>query len=109
MTSDNSLDGCQSNAGARELGGLVQSLERAEQHLGVSHVKSNTVVSNEERCLAVLNRPADRYARFGARPGKLHGVAEQVGQRNFQQARIAKSLQTRFDAELQRPAGVRLP
>ena len=84
MTMDHALHNCQADTRARELGGLVQALKRPEELIGVRHVETHSVVPNIEGLPAVAAGLAEFDARLRVRPRELHGIRQQVGQRDLE-------------------------
>ena len=60
MSDDDASHGSQSDAGAFEFVRAVESLENAEELIGIFHVEARAIVADEERCFAVaFGRRAD--------------------------------------------------
>src|SRR5262245_56745594 len=108
VSTDDPLDRRQTDAGALELLGRVQALERGEQLVRIAHVEPRAVVAHEVRGLAVDDRPTELDARAVAVAGELPGVPEQVLQHRPQQARIAGCRQALGDDQLHLPLGLPL-
>ena len=85
MPKYNALDRGQSNPGALELVLSMKSLEDAEQLVGVFHVKTNAVVSNEEHGVgAVLVGASDVNVSLHACAGELYGIPNDIDESQSQ-------------------------
>src|SRR6266508_366386 len=122
VAADDSLDGGQAEARAREVPLGMQSLERREQLVRIRHVEPCAVVAHEKyslhRCSGpclgggVWRLPAGDSRRHNSKlnprllsfRGELPRIAEQVLQRQPQQLRVSHGLETgghdRFDLPL---------
>src|SRR5437588_13038821 len=88
------------NACSREFMDIVQSLEGAEQHIGIFHIESHAIVFYEKRLLALLPwRDSEFNARLRTRGGELPGIAEQIVEHNLQERWIAKGQHAPGDAK----------
>ena len=96
---DDAVHRRESDAGAFEFAGLVQTLERLEQLVGVGHVEADTVVTHDEAAGAgtVLAQALQFDHRRGLVAGVFHGVAQQVLQHDAGQPQIAEARQARLD------------
>ncbi len=106
MAVDNALDGGQANAGSGVFGLFMHALESAEQFLGKSHVETHSIIAHEESLAVFHLGLAEFDARRRAWTGKFPGVAEQVGQHNFEQPRVAQGRQTGLDDQLNLACGL---
>src|SRR5437588_5867355 len=109
VTIDDALDGGEADARAFELVAAVETLERAEQLSGVSHVEARAIVADEVNGLALLALPTESDLRRVALRCELPGVAQKVREHDLQQALVAVRFEVVFDADRQRTCGVALP
>src|ERR1017187_9921247 len=93
---NDALHGGQADAGAWKFGRPVQALKGSEQRTSVCHIEAGAVVAHIKRGLAFGLRPTDFNPRFGLFARELGGVAQQVGQGDFQQPGVATGRQPRL-------------
>ena len=106
MTMDDPLHGGQADASAGKFGLAVETLEGSEERARVRHIETHAVIANHERRLPVVFGGFERNARFRTRAGELHSVVQQVGESNFQQARISFALKSGSNNEIDGAAGI---
>ena len=106
MTINDTQDSGEADARAFELFAAVETLERAEQLAGVSHVESRTVVADEIDCLATLLFLPESDLRLVALRSELPSVAQKVREHDFQQALVALRHEIVFDVDRHRASGV---
>ena len=78
MAVDNATNVRQTNAGTLEIGGAMQSLENAEQFVGVAHVESHSIIANENDVLTLIIGTPDLNPRLFAWSRILKRIGEQV-------------------------------
>src|ERR1035438_1776783 len=76
VPADDPLNGRQTDTRPREFSDLVQSLKRAKQIAGVSHVEPRPVIANVKCHLTFLIHPAELDQRRVLRAGEFHRVAQ---------------------------------
>ena len=108
MARDDALDNGQADAGSRELHGVMQPLEYAEQLVVIGHIEPRAVVSYAINALRALLRAADLHQRLLAPGAELDGVAQQVYPHLFDQSGIAKRARQRARQDQLRQSLARL-
>jgi hypothetical protein len=78
MVVDDALDDGQTDAVAGELVRAMQTLERAKQLIGVFHVKSGPVVTNEIGLFTIVIIDAELYPALLVLAGKFPTVVQDV-------------------------------
>ena len=103
---DDPRDAGQADAGAGELGGVVQPLERLEQLARISGIEAGPVIPHVAADRAVLaGRAGELDDRVIAVGGELPGVFEQVLQHGADQAAVRHHPDAVLDGEAHRAAG----
>ena len=88
----------QPDAGSVEFIGSMESLKDAEEFVGVAHIESYTVVPDEHYCFVLTGLlTADLDGGLGSCPGKLNGIADQIGKDLSQHGRISGDLRQLSD------------
>ena len=88
MTSHDSLDGCQTNAGTLEVSGIMQPLERLEKQVGLLHGEAGAVITDKidpvplDRCNPEFYPCINGFLRI------LPGIAQEVFQEHFDEPRV---------------------
>src|SRR6478736_1805492 len=75
---NDSLNICQTDSGALELGRLMEALKHAEQLAGVRHIKAGAVIADENHPLPVDSGLPDLNHGLGAEASELDGVRKQI-------------------------------
>src|SRR6185369_12573867 len=76
VTTDNALDRGESDAGAFELGHVMQALKHAEQFARVGHIEAGAVVTDEIHRRAVVRVDAKLDLSVGAFSGEFPSVTQ---------------------------------
>ena len=84
------LNGGQADAGSLEFFEAVETLERAEELIGVSHVETGAVVADEIDALTLFVMSADRDLGVGLFGGEFPGIAEQICQGDAEQVGVRR-------------------
>src|SRR2546423_14209687 len=96
VSGNDALHGREADAGAFELPGCMQALERAKQFVGIRHVESRAVITDKIKALAVLPVPAKTDLCLFAMRTELQGVTQQVGEHDSEQALVAPGHESLF-------------
>ena len=96
MSGNDALHGREADAGAFELPGCMQALERAKQFVGIGHVESGAVITDKIRALAILPDLPETDFCLVAMRSKFPGVTQQVGKHDSQEALVAPGLESFF-------------
>ncbi len=98
--------GSQADAGAFEVLVAMEAMEGRKEAVGISHIESGAVVTDEIGSLRSVPPKLDEG--FGAARGKFDGVTEKVFERNPDETGITCSREARLDAELDGAIGILL-
>jgi hypothetical protein len=85
---DDPLDGGESDPGAGELRGGVESLEGSEELVSVRHVEADAVVANVIHEAIALPPSAELDSRRRLSARELPGIPEQVFEQDAQKVRV---------------------
>jgi hypothetical protein len=79
MSMDDTLNGCQPDAGAFRRLRRVETLEDPEQFIDTFHIKPDSIVSNKHHYLILFVAQAS-YFDFGLRAhaGEFYGIRDQI-------------------------------
>src|SRR5687768_10691454 len=94
----------EADPGAGELGLIVETLERAEQPVGMRHVEAGAVVAHEENGAVVAGARAELDLRLRSPGGELPGVREEVLEHDSHELAICLDRHAWLDCEPDRPA-----
>src|SRR5512146_119109 len=99
---DNSLNYGQTNPGAFEVLGAVQTLKNSKKLVDIAHVEAHAVVAHKEAHFAAGDLSSHLDHRRITRAGELHRVPQQVGEYLSQQDGIADGFRQRGNPPLDR-------
>ena len=85
------LDRGQADAGAGELGGVMEPLKGPKQHSRAVRIEADSVVAHKVKGAVVLLRPAEFDPRRRLPAGELPRVAQQVREHDAHQVGIRRS------------------
>ena len=105
---DNPVYRGESDPCSREFRLSVQALEWAEELFGILHVKTRSVVTNEEHGDSFLLVCPDLDPRLQDFRGKLPGVPKQVVERHAHEPAVRLHQELIFDAPFDVPIGILL-
>ena len=100
MTAHNALGSGEADAGAFELIGMVEALEDAKKFVGVCHIETDAVVTDEKNDFSVVVAATNFNDSLGPHASELESIGQQRGKDLFDKDRVALNSRQRMDSPL---------